>query len=147
MASQHRKHRGYRTQRLVSDYFVEQGWPNAYSVGAGTSGTDIARLPFDVEVKARTGFNPKAALAQIKARTNRLGFAVLRLNGQGEDVREYCAVIRFEDLVNLLKKAGYNNIEKTEPTRCTKCGGWMILGMVCEVCRVMTFNAQNVKPN
>jgi hypothetical protein len=111
MASQHRKHRGYKTQRLVADYFVEQGWPHAYSVGAGASGTDIARLPFDVEVKARTGFNPKAALAQIKARSVGLGFAVLRLNGQGEDVRDYCAVIRFEDLVNLLKKAGYSNLE------------------------------------
>jgi len=141
MASQHRKHRGYKTQRLVADYFVEQGWPNAYSVGAGASGTDIARLPFDVEVKARAGFNPKAALAQIKARTAGLGFAVLRLNGQGEDVREYAAVIRFEDLVNLLKRAGYDNIEKTEPVRCQKCGSWMILGLVCGLCQSMTFNA------
>ena len=141
MASQHRKHRGYKTQRLVADYFVEQGWPNAYSVGAGASGTDIARLPFDVEVKARTGFNPKAALAQIKARSVGLGFAVLRLNGQGEDVREYAAVIRFEDLVNLLKQAGYNNMDKPEPARCDKCGGWKILGLVCETCRVINFNA------
>ena len=143
MSSQHRKHRGYKTQKLVADYFVEQGWPNAYSVGAGASGTDIARLPFDVEVKARAGFNPKAALAQIKARSKGLGFAVLRLNGQGEDVREYAAVIRFEDLVRLLKKAGYNNLETMgiDPIRCNKCGGWKILGLVCETCRVINFNA------
>ena len=141
MASQSRKHRGYKTQRLVADYFVQQGWPHAHSVGAGAQGSDVIGLPFDVEVKARAGFNPKAALAQIKARTKGLGFAILRLNGQGENAAEYIAVIQFDDLVELLKKAGYNKIEKSEPVRCPKCGGWMILGLVCETCRIMNFNA------
>jgi hypothetical protein len=61
MASQHRKHRGYRTQRIVSDY-MRQWFPFADSAGAGRTGSDVLNVPFDVEVKARTGFNPKAAL-------------------------------------------------------------------------------------
>lgn len=137
--SQHRKHRGYKTQRLCADFLAHEGWPNAYSVGAGAQGSDIKGVPFDVEVKARAGFNPKSALAQIKARTTGLGFAVLRLNGQGEDPREYAAVIRFEDLVNLLKMAGYNKMEKPEPIRC-KCGSWILAGMECQTCRFMNSN-------
>ena len=139
--SQHRKHRGYKTQRLVADYFKNEGWPHAHSVGAGAQGSDIVGLPFDVEVKARSGFNPKAAIAQIKARGSGLGFAVLRLNGQGENAAEYVAVIEFKELVNLLKQAGYNKIDKPEPVRCKACGGWKLEEMECQTCRHINTNA------
>ena len=144
MASQHRKHRGFRTERVVAEY-LGKCWPNA-SVGRG-AGKDIQNVPFDVEVKARAGFQPKQVLAQIKARTvisGELGFAVLRLNGQGEDVREYAAVIRFEDLLPLLKlKYGHLDSEPTEADidRCTACGSYMI--QRCLTCQPMTTNAHD----
>jgi hypothetical protein len=100
-------------------------------VGRG-SGKDIVNVPFDVEVKARTGFQPKAYLAQLKARTaisGELGFGVIRLNGQGEDAREYAAIIRLEDLLPLLQlKYGHLPNEPTEAdiARCNGCGSYMI---------------------
>ncbi len=66
MASQHRKYRGFATERLVADY-LSSVWEFA-SVGRG-KGKDIQNVPFDCEVKARAGFQPKAVLSQIKART------------------------------------------------------------------------------
>lgn len=140
MASQHRKHRGYKTQRNVADYFKDEGWPHAYSIGAGQQGSDIQGVPFDVEVKAVANLSIPQVLKQVEARTSGLGFAVARLNGQGDDASKYAVITRLDVMVNLLKRAGYNNMETTEPTRCTKCGNWLILGMVCEVCRSMTFN-------
>ena len=142
--SQHRKYRGFATERLVADY-LSSVWEFA-SVGRG-KGKDVQNVPFDCEVKARAGFNPKAVLAQIKARTvisGELGFAVLRLNGQGEDVREYAAIIRFEDLLELLKlKYGHLSIEPTEAdiVRCTACGSYMI--QRCLTCQPMTTNAHD----
>ena len=142
--TQHRKYRGFATERLVADY-LSSVWEFA-SVGRG-KGKDIQNVPFDCEVKARAGFQPKAVLAQIKARTvisGELGFAVLRLNGQGEDVREYAAVIRFEDLLELLKlKYGHLSIDPTEADidRCAACGSYMI--QRCLTCHPMTTNAHD----
>jgi len=140
-----RRARGFRTERVVADY-LRQFWEFA-SIGRGM-GKDIQNVPFDVEVKARSDFAPKQVLAQIKARTSKsgeIGFAVLRLNGQGEDAREYAAVIRFEDLVNLLIKAGYTNIPhnvgELDPIRCNKCGDWMFKGMTCRTCKGLSSNA------
>jgi len=144
MASQHRKYRGFATERLVADY-LSSVWEFA-SVGRG-KGKDIQNVPFDCEVKARAGFNPKAVLAQIKARTTisgELGFAVLRLNGQGNDVREYAAIIRLEDLLDLLKlKYGHLSIDPTDADidRCTACGSYMI--QRCLTCQPMTTDATN----
>lgn len=105
--SQHRKHRGYASQRIVADFLRQHGYPFAESAGAGRPGTDITGVPFDVEVKARRGFDPKAALSQLSRRASlSLGFAVLRLNGQGkESIGDWAAIIRFEDLVKLIRKA------------------------------------------
>jgi hypothetical protein len=139
MASQSRKYRGFATERIVASY-LQQWWEFA-SVGRG-KGKDILNVPnLDIEVKARTGFQPKQVLAQIKARTTisgDLGFAVLRLNGQGEDAREYAAVIRFEDLVTLLVKAGYpkfkQDVRELDIERCNKCGAWMFEDTECSTC-------------
>jgi hypothetical protein len=115
-------------------------------VGRG-SGKDIVNVPFDVEVKARAGFQPLAYLKQLKARTvisGELGFGVIRLNGQGEDAREYAAIIRLEDLLPLLiLKYGHLDIEPTEADidRCTGCGSYMI--RKCLTCQPTTIDAQN----
>ena len=141
--TQHRKHRGFRTERVVAQY-LSTVWQGA-CVGRG-NGKDIVNVPFDVEVKARAGFQPKAYLAQLKARTavsGELGFGVIRLNGQGEDARDYAAIIRLEDLLPLLiLKYGHLTSEPTEADidRCTACGSYMI--QRCLTCQPMTTDAQ-----
>jgi hypothetical protein len=113
-------------------------------VGRG-SGKDIVNVPFDVEVKARAGFQPLAYIKQLKARTaisGELGFGVIRLNGQGEDAREYAAIIRLEDLLPLLiLRYGHLDKEPTEADidRCSKCGSYMI--RKCLTCQPMITSA------
>ena len=108
------------------------------------SGKDIVNVPFDVEVKARAGFQPLAYLKQLKARTSisgELGFGVIRLNGQGEDAGDYACVIRLADLLPLLiLKYGHLDKEPTEAdiTRCS-CGSWMI--GECKTCQPTITNA------
>jgi hypothetical protein len=115
-------------------------------VGRG-SGKDIVNVPFDVEVKARAGFQPLAYIKQLKARTaisGELGFGVIRLNGQGEDAREYAAIIRLEDLLPLLiLKYGHLTSEPTDADidRCTACGSYMI--RKCLTCQPTITNAQD----
>jgi hypothetical protein len=104
-------------------------------------------VPFDCEVKARTGFQPLAYMKQLKARTQvsgDLGFGVLRLSGQGEDAAEYCAIIRLADLLPLLiLKYGHLDKEPTEADidRCSGCGSYMI--RKCLTCQPMTTNASD----
>jgi hypothetical protein len=116
-------------------------------VGRG-SGKDIVNVPFDCEVKARAGFQPLAYLKQLKARTSvsgELGFGVIRLNGQGEDAREYAAIIRLEDLLPLLiLKYGHLDKEPTEADidRCSGCGSYMI--RKCLTCQPTITDAPDV---
>ena len=144
MASQARKHRGFRTERVVAQY-LSTVWSGA-TVGRG-SGKDIVNVPFDVEVKARAGFQPLAWLKQSKARTalsGELGFCVMRLNTQGEQAHEYAALIRLGDLLPLLQlKYGHLTSEPTEADidRCTDCGSYMI--QRCLTCQPMTTNAHD----
>jgi hypothetical protein len=145
MASQARKHRGFRTERVVAQY-LSTVWQGA-CVGRG-SGKDIVNVPFDVEVKARAGFQPLAYIKQLKARTaisGELGFGVIRLNGQGEDAREYAAIIRLEDLLPLLQlKYGHITSEPTDADidRCTACGTYMI--QRCMTCHPTTIDVLDV---
>ena len=142
MANQARKHRGFRTERVVAEYLST--WWTGACVGRG-SGKDVINVPFDVEVKARAGFQPLAYLKQLKARTStsgELGFGVIRLNGQGEDAAEYCAIIRLADLLPLLQLK-YGHLDK-EPTdadidRCLACGSYMIRR--CLTCQPMSTDA------
>jgi len=141
MASQHRKHRGFRTERVVAQY-LSTVWPSA-CVGRG-SGKDIVNVPFDAEVKSRSGFQPLAYMKQLKARTSisgELGFACLRLNGQGESAEDYACIIRLGDLLPLLQlKYGHLDKEPTEADidRCSGCGSYMIRR--CLTCQPMTTN-------
>lgn len=143
MASQHRKHRGFRTERVVAQY-LSTVWHGA-TVGRG-SGKDCVNVPFDVEVKARAGFQPLAYMKQLKARTSvsgELGFAVMRLNGQGEDVEDYACIIRMGDLLPLLAlKYGHIQNEPTDADidHCPACGSWMI--RKCLTCQPTTTHAE-----
>jgi hypothetical protein len=88
----------------------DHGWEHAHQVGAGASGSDIQGIEgLDIEVKSRSKFDPAATMRQLKARkTEGLGVAVMRLNGQGEAaIDDWVAVLRVEDLVYLLKANGY----------------------------------------
>ena len=144
MASQHRKHRGFRTERVVAQY-LSTVWPFA-NVGRGM-GKDISGVPFDVEVKARKEFQPLAVLRQIKARTEisgEMGFAVLRLNGQGENAEDYACIIRLQDLLPLLElKYGHIKVEPKDADieRCS-CGSWMI--GECKTCQPTITNVDDV---
>jgi hypothetical protein len=128
--SQSRKHRGFRTERVVAEY-LRRWWEGAV-VGRG-SGRDILNVPFDCEVKARSGLDVVGTLRQIETRTAEsglLGFACFRLNGQGEKANDYVAMLRFGDLVQLLIDAGYEKrkdvVKEEEITRCKQCGEWTI---------------------
>jgi len=128
--SQTRKHRGFRTERVVAEY-LRRWWEGA-SVGRG-SGRDILNVPFDCEVKARTGLDVVGTLRQIESRTAEsglLGFACFRLNGQGEQAADYVAMLRLGDLVELLRAAGYEDrkdvVKDSDIRRCNGCGEWTI---------------------
>jgi len=136
--SQSRKHRGFRTERVVAE-FLRHWWEGAV-VGRG-SGRDILNVPFDCEVKARTGLDVPGTLRQIETRTAKsglLGFACFRLNGQGEKATDYVAMLRLGDLVELLVAAGYRDrkdiVEDKDITRCLDCGIYA-LGERCQFCR------------
>jgi hypothetical protein len=137
--SQSRKHRGYRTERVIESY-LSQWWENA-SVGRG-AGKDIHNVPFDCEIKARTAFQPLEWLRQVTKRasaSNELPFVVCRMNTQGENAAEYLAFMRFGDLVQLLLKAGYGDIQQDsvqlEPERCAQCGSWKLVNVPCRTCK------------
>ena len=149
MASQARKHRGFRTERVVAQY-LSTVWSGA-TVGRG-SGKDCINVPFDVEVKARAGFQPLAYMKQIKARTalsGELGFAVLRLNGQGENAEDYACVMRLGDLLPLLQlKYGHLDSKPTEADidRCEACGSYMIRKcLTCQPTTIDVLTAISVK--
>jgi hypothetical protein len=141
MPSQSRKHRGYATERSVA-LFLSQWWGGA-AVQRG-NGKDVVNVPFDCEVKSRSTFAPREWLKQAAKRAavhNELPFVVCRMNGQSdkqEVVPEYLAFMRFGDLVELLLRAGYGDIQKNsvqlEPERCTLCGSWKLKEVPCRTC-------------
>lgn len=111
MPSQHRKHRGYKSQAILANYLKTKGWVFAESTGAGRQGSDITGTPgIDWEVKARADFNPSAVMKQLAERNKEgvLPVAVLRLNGQGEaSIEDWCFIVSVSVGVQLLKDAGY----------------------------------------
>jgi len=136
MPSQSRKHRGFRTERVVATY-LSQWWRSA-SIGRG-SGKDIHNVPFDIEVKARSDFQPLAWLKQVEKRAQgkELSAVVCRMNGQGEDAAEYLAFMRFSDLIQLLLPIYGDNDQESvqlEPERCAQCGSWKLVNVPCRTC-------------
>ena len=135
--TRHRKDRGLRTERLVQGY-LSQWWGSA-AVGRG-AGKDVLNVPFDIEVKARSSFQPLAFLKQSEARAKgkEKSIVVCRMNGQGEQVENYLAFMRFSELVDLLLMAGYGDIQQDsvqlEPERCAQCGSWKLKEVSCRTC-------------
>ena len=111
--SQNRKYRGYASQRIAAEYLRTHGFPHAEPVGAGRTGSDVTGLiGIDLEVKARAGLDLPALMRQLKQRDMEgcIGVGRLRLNGQGPaQIEEWPAVIRFSDLVDLLRSSGYGD--------------------------------------
>ena len=109
--SQHRKHRGYRSQRVVAERFAANGFPHAEPVGAGRAGTDIVGLVgIDVEVKARRGLNITGLMKQLNERAadGVLGIGVIRPDGMGEaSIGMWPVVMCLDDAIALLRAAGY----------------------------------------
>jgi hypothetical protein len=134
----HRKHRGYRTQKVIAEY-LKQWWAYADTAGAGRQGEDILNIPtVSIEVKARSDFQPLAWIKQAEANSNhKLPLVIMRCNGQGEDVGEYLAFIRVKDLMPIIHQAAPSD----EIQRCTKCGSWNFEGKDCLPCRYMNTNA------
>lgn len=122
--SQSRKHRGYRSQKVVAEWFATNGWPFAESTGAGRSGADVTGTPgLHIEVKARAGFQPLAWLRQAEegawseggVLAYPLPFVVFRCNGQGEtSIGDWGVLMRLEDHTRLLREAGYGDGERSK---------------------------------
>jgi hypothetical protein len=138
----HRKHRGYRTQKVIAEY-LKQWWAYADTAGAGRQGEDILNIPtLSIEVKARADFQPLAWIKQAQSNAaNKLPMVIMRCNGQGENVNEYLAFMKVGDLMPLL----YQVVPTDVPIRCSGCGGWTFEGKDCLVCRSMNTNASNAK--
>ena len=115
--TQHRKHRGMASQRIVADWFSANGWPYAESTGSGRAGSDITGMPgIDVEVKARRNWSPLEAMRQQadRAALGDLAFAILRMDGQGPAViGSWPVIIRLDTLTELLRAAGYGDQQET----------------------------------
>ena len=111
--SQHRKHRGYASQRILAKYLADHGFPYAESTGAGRSGSDVTGTKgIDWEVKARRGFPVTEAMKQMKERVRQgeIPIAVLRADGMGpESIANWPAIMPLEVAVWLLREAGYGN--------------------------------------
>lgn len=142
--SRHRKDRGLRTERVVVEYLSQ--WWHGVAVGRG-SGKDIVNFPMDVEIKARADFSPMEYLRQSKKRTEKTGelsLVICRMNGQGETPAQYLAFMTLGELVQVLLKAGYAEIQtdtdKLEPERCALCGSWKLEDVPCQTCKVSNAN-------
>jgi hypothetical protein len=136
--SRHRKDRGLRTERVVVEYLSQ--WWRGLAVGRG-AGKDVVNFPMDIEIKARKDFSPLEYLKQSKARTEKTGelsLVICRMNGQGETPENYLAFMPLGQLVQVLLKAGYGDLQPDsvhlEPIRCTVCGSWKMVDEECRVC-------------
>jgi hypothetical protein len=134
----HRKHRGYRTQKVIADY-LKQFWAYADTAGAGRQGEDILNIPtISIEVKARSDFQPLAWIKQAETNANgKLPMVIMRCNGQGEDAGEYLAFVKVKDIMPIIHQAAPSD----EIQRCTKCGSWNFEGKDCLPCRFMNTSA------
>lgn len=142
LMANHRKTRGYRTQKVIADY-LKRWWAYADTAGAGRQGEDILNVPtVSIEVKARSDFQPLAWIKQAESNSNgKLPMVIMRCNGQGEDAGQYLAFMRVQDLVPLLYQAAPSD----KPVKCNQCGSWLFEGKECITCRYMSTNALNAK--
>lgn len=106
-----RRQRGRESEKIVADYLVRNGFHTAHTTSMAASGSDIRGIPgIDWEIKARNGLVIAETMAQLKRRRREvgLGVGVLRMNGQGEKaIGDWVAILTLDDLIHLLKAAGY----------------------------------------
>jgi len=110
MSNRSRKHRGYKTQRLVAEY-IQHIYPYCHSPGAGEPGKDVLNTPgISIEIKARSKLDIKGSLRQAAANAEPgdLPILVARMNGQGENAGEYAAILSLESLTKLLEQGREN---------------------------------------
>jgi len=132
MSQNSRKVRGRRTEHVVADYFAKV-WGSAKAVNSGASGSDVLGTPFDIEVKARAAFQPKAWIDQQKKRDEgKLKFVVMRCNGQGETAEDYVFIARLGDMMPLLEDQ-----KNPDAIVYCKCGKLTIKGDDCWVCEAI----------
>ncbi len=138
LMANHRKHRGYRTQKVIAEY-LKQWFPYADSAGAGRQGEDILNIPtMSIEVKARSDFQPLAWIKQAESNAaGKLPMVIMRCNGQGEDAGQYLAFVKLKDLMPILADL----VPTEEITRCTGCGSWMFMRGKCLLCQSTNTNA------
>jgi hypothetical protein len=138
----HRKTRGYRTQKVIADY-LKQWWEYADTAGAGRQGEDILNIPtLSIEVKARADFQPLAWIKQAESNAaGKLPMVIMRCNGQGEDAGEYLAFVKVKDIMPILQQV----VPSDQVIRCLGCGSWTFKGKECVTCQSMNTNASNAK--
>ena len=134
----HRKTRGYRTQKVIADY-LKHWWQYADTAGAGRQGEDILNIPtLSIEVKARADFQPLAWIKQAASNANgKMPMVIMRCNGQGEDAGEYLAFVKVKDIMPILHLV----VPTDQPARCDKCGSWTFMERKCLSCQLMNTNA------
>lgn len=103
-----------RTQKVICEWYQDNGFPHAESAGAGRPGRDILGIiGIAAEVKARTGLDLPAWMRQAKKEAEATGdipVLHIRLNGQGEEtVADWPTVIPTWVYFKLLKEAGYGD--------------------------------------
>lgn len=111
-----RKARGMRTQLVTALHLAANGWPHAQTAGSGRADVDILGVPgLSIEVKARRDLNPLSWIRQAAKRPG-LPLVVFRPDGAGETtVGSWPCLVRFDDLIGLLRAAGYGSpVEEAE---------------------------------
>lgn len=108
--SQHRKHRGYETQRLAADH-LRPYFPHVEPAGAGRPGSDLTgTVGIDWEIKARRGLVISELMNQLDARAKDgvLGVGLIRPDGMGPaSIGRWPFIVCFDDGIALLRAAGY----------------------------------------
>lgn len=134
MTRNYRKERGRATEHLVAQAFAADGWPFAEATGAGSPGRDIKGVPgVSPEVKARTRFEPLAALRQAVANADGdVPVVIVRPNGCGPaSIDDWPAFLTFGQLRRLLRAAGYGSPLNATQSAETPAG---VVPDACEAC-------------
>lgn len=105
--AQSRKHRGYKTQRIIAARWRNNGMaPYAKAIGPGEQGNDVLDVPgLKVEIKARDAVSFPAALKQADSgEGDGLPIVIARHNGQGEkSLDQWTVTLRLIDFELLWK--------------------------------------------
>lgn len=98
--------RSRESELVVAKYLAERIWPDATANYPSNPGSDILKVPVDIEVKARRDFNPLAWLRQSRKRRAG-GFVVLRPDGYGpKKIGDWLVIKRLDDEIDLRLQVG-----------------------------------------